>query len=306
MTLNPHAEALLAMAARGPVFDFATLTAAELRGVFTPQPGAPGPDVALVQDRTIPGAAGEIPVRIYRPRPDGPLPMTVYLHGGGFVMGDIAMTDAVCRALSLAAGSLVISVGYRLAPETPFPGGLLDAASTVDWVHDNAAGLGGRADRIAVAGDSNGATFAAALAQRSRDTGPRLCHQLLFYPPLDHRCASETFVDYAEGYLLTAELMRWYWRQYLGAVEPDSLASPALHGDLRGLPPATIHTAEYDILRAEAEQYAARLSAAGVPTELVAWPGNIHGFLGQLGVNPDAGAAIAAAGRSLAAAFDRG
>ena len=192
--------------------DFATLTADEFRMTFTPPSGAPGPVVARVDDLTIAGTDGDIPIRIYQPHGTRPLPMTLYLHGGGFVIGDIDMTDAICRTLSLAAGSLVISVDYRLAPETPFPGGLLDASMALDWVHDNAECIGGRPDRIAVAGDSSGATFAAVLAQRSRHLGPRVHHQLLFYPALDHRCDTDTFQNYAEGYLLTAELMRWYWQ----------------------------------------------------------------------------------------------
>lgn len=285
--------------------DFATLTADEFRMTFTPPGGAPGPAVAHVDDRTIPGAGHDIPIRIYQPPGTRPLPMTLYLHGGGFVIGDIEMTDAICRTLSLAAGSLVISVDYRLAPETPFPGGLLDAATALDWVHDNSERIGGRPDRIAVAGDSSGATFATVLAQRSRRLGPRVHHQLLFYPPLDHRCDTDTFQTYAEGYLLTAELMRWYWRQYLRQEEHglDTYASPARQRDLDGVPPATIHVAECDVLRAEAERYAADLVAAAVETEVVVWPGQIHGFLLQQGSNPDATAAIAQAGQSLMSAF---
>ena len=287
--------------------DFATLTAAEFRTTFVPPTGAAGPDVAGVEDLAIAGPGTEIALRSYRPHLAGPLPMTLYLHGGGFVIGDIAMTDAICRVLSLASGSLVISVDYRLAPETPFPGGLVDAAAALDWIHDNAGGLGGRPDRIAVAGDSSGATFAAALAQRSRHTGPRIHHQLLIYPPLDDRCDTETFAEYAEGYLLTADLMRWYWRQYLRHPDHghDPYAAPARQRNLRGLPPATIHTAGCDVLRAEAERYAAGLAAAGVPTELVDWPGQLHGFLLQQGSNPDAHAALTRAGHALAAAFAR-
>lgn len=285
--------------------DFATLTAAEFRTTFIPPTGAAGPDVAEVEDLTINGPGGEIPIRVYRPHVAKPLPMTLYLHGGGFVIGDIAMTDAICRVLCVAAGTLVISVDYRLAPETPYPGGLLDAATALDWVHANAERIDGRPDRIAVAGDSSGATFAAALAQRSRHTGPRIHHQLLFYPPLDHRCDTDTFAEYSEGYLLTADLMRWYWRQYLRhpAHGHDPYASPARQPNLRGVPPATIHTAEYDVLRAEAEHYAANLTAAGVHTELVNWPAQTHGFLLQQGSNPNADAALTQAAHSLAAAF---
>jgi acetyl esterase len=233
--------------------------------------------------------------------------MTLFLHGGGFVIGDIDTTDALSRSLALSSSSLVASVDYRLAPETPFPGGLDDAAEALDWIAANADRIGGRADRIAVAGDSSGGNFAAVLAQRSRHAGPTLCHQLLLYPVLDHNFDTDSYRRYAEGYLLTAEMMRWYWRQYL-ADDADGAtveASPARQGDLRGVPSATIHVAEFDVLRTEAEHYARRLIDAGVDVEFARWPGHIHGFLLQQGTNPDADRAIARAGWSLRAAFQR-
>lgn len=305
MPLHPQAARLLAAAAEGPALDFSSMTADAFRKMFTPPQGAEKKSVAHVVDRTIVGGDNGIPVRLYYPKLGEPLPVTLYVHGGGFVIGDIDMTDGVCRSLAQSSGSVVVSVGYRLAPETPFPGGLEDCAAVLDWVTAHAAEIGVRANRVAVAGDSSGANFAAVLAQRSRRVGPRLCHQLLFYPVLDAAQDTPSYREYADGYLLTSAMMRWYWEQYLPDERDrdDVRAAPARQRALRGVPSATIHVAEYDVLRSEAEQYAAALLAAGVDVRFTRWLGQIHGFLLQLGVNPEADRAIVRAGESLRAAF---
>ncbi len=306
MTLSPHAAAVLAAFADAPTLDLSTTTAVEFRKAFTPPKGE-GSAVAKVVDLVIDADGREIPIRLYHPFAEGSVPITLFLHGGGFVIGDIDMTDAVCRNLALSSGSMVASVDYRLAPETPFPGGLQDAIAALEWVNANAESIGGRADLIAVAGDSSGANFAAVLAQRSRHAGPAVCHQLLFYPVLDARFDSDSYRRYASGYLLTADLMRWYWSQYLTdeTQGDDVLASPARQRDLREVPAATIHVAEYDVLRSEAERYAADLTAAGVAVELIRWPGQIHGFLLLQGTDADADAAVVQGGAALKAAFSR-
>jgi acetyl esterase len=305
MPLHPQATALLAALADAPPLDLSAMTAEEFRKTFTPPEGNGAVAVARVLDLTVDAGDHGIPVRIYYPVRRRSLPVTLYMHGGGFVIGDIGMTDAICRSLALSSGGAVVSVGYRLAPEAPFPQGLEDCATALAWLHKNADEIGVRADRIAVAGDSSGANFAAVLAQRSRHLGPRLCHQLLFYPPLDTGCDTPSYLEYADGYLLTSELMRWYWSQYLpgDAQRVDVRAAPARQSDLRGVPAATIHVAEYDVLRSEAEQYAADLAAAGIDVRLTQWPGQIHGFLLQQGANPDSDRALAEAGASLRAAF---
>ena len=158
---------------------------------------------------------------------------------------------------------------------------------------------------MAVAGDSSGGNFAAVIAQMSRRDGPSLRHQLLLYPVLDHDFATRSYVDFTSGYLLTAEMMRWFWRQYLpnGELAGDWRASPGRQADLRDLAPATIFTVEYDVLRDEAESYAARLKEAGVPTMMKRWAGQIHGFLLQQGIIDDADSALDEAARALRAAF---
>jgi acetyl esterase/lipase len=304
MPLTPHAANLLAEFADAPALDFSTMTAVEFRKSFVP-PKGDGPGVAKVVDLIIDVNGRELALRLYHPFVQGNVPITLYLHGGGFVIGDLDMTDAICRSLARSSGGMVASVDYRLAPETPFPGGLQDAIAALEWVHANAEKIGGRADMIAVAGDSSGANFAAVLAQRSRHAGPAVCHQLLFYPALDARCDTDSYRRYASGYLLTADMMRWYWSQYLTreAQGDDTQASPARQRDLRGVPAGTIHVAEYDVLRSEAERYAADLTAAGVEVKLVPWPGQIHGFLLRQGSDPDADAAVVQGGEALKAAF---
>ena len=244
-------------------------------------------------------------MRLYHPAGAGPFPITLYIHGGGFVIGTPDTTDGISRTLAAGANRLVISPDYRLAPEAPFP-----AASRI--AGKRCAGriaIGRRSaamrTRMAVAGDSSGGNFAAVIAQMSRRDGPSLRHQLLLYPVLDHDFATRSYVDFTSGYLLTAEMMRWFWRQYLpnGELAGDWRASPGRQADLRDLAPATIFTVEYDVLRDEAESYAARLKEAGVPTMMKRWAGQIHGFLLQQGIIDDADSALDEAARALRAAF---
>jgi acetyl esterase len=295
--------------AHGPAFDFSTLTGTEFRAAFK----APAPVMAVservkIEDRVILGAAHPMRIRLYRPEGDGPQsrwPITLYVHGGGFVMGGPEMTDGICCTLAEGAGTLIVSPDYRLAPEAPFPAGLEDCLAALQWAYDHAAALGGNAANMAVAGDSTGGNFAAVLAQMSRSMRVRLRHQLLLYPVLDHRAGSPSYTAYADGYFLTGDMMRWFWRQYLppGGTQADWRASPMQQADLAGLPAATILTAEYDVLRDEAESYAARLIQAGVPVSTRRWPGQIHGFLLQQGCMDDADAALAAMAGALKSAL---
>jgi acetyl esterase len=230
--------------------------------------------------------------------------MTLYFHGGGFVIGSPDTTDGICRTLAERAHCLVISPHYRLAPEAPFPHGLDDCRRALKWAHDHAREIGGVAKKISLAGDSSGGNFAAVIAQMSRADGPLLCHQLLLYPVLDRNFDRPSYREFEEGYLLSAELMRWFWRQYVPAdLAADWRVSPARQVDLNGVAPATIFTAEYDVLRDEAEDYASRLRDAGVPTILKRWDGQIHGFLLQQGAIDDADAALSEAAEALREAF---
>ncbi|WP_225767788.1 alpha/beta hydrolase [Inquilinus sp. Marseille-Q2685] len=282
MPLDPQAQAVLDARRDAQAFDYDTVTAAEFRAAFAiPAPSGPPAGGLRVEDRAIDGPGGPLGLRLYRPDGAGPYPVTLFLHGGGFTIGSPDATDGICRALAAGAGSLVVSVDYRLAPEAPFPAGLRDAEAALDWVHGNAAKIGGDAGRIAVAGNSSGGNFAAVLAQRSRSEGPALCHQLLLFPALDAAAEAESWRLHGEGLILTAPMMRWFWRLYLPdpALASDPRVSPLRRPDLFGLPPATIFTAEYDLLRDEGEAYAVALQAAGVPVALRRWPGQLHDFL---------------------------
>jgi acetyl esterase len=242
---------------------------------------AAGPEVAKVEDRRIPGPGGEIPVRIYTPAGSGPFGALVWFHGGGWVLGDLDGADATCRELADQAGCVVVSVDYRLAPETKFPGAADDCFAATQWVAANAASLNVRADRLAIGGDSAGGNLTAAVALMARDRGgPALRFQLLVYPVTDASFDTASYRDNAEGYLLTRSSMQWFWGHYLAgdADKANPYASPLRAAQLAGLPPALCITAELDPLRDEGEAYAKRLQQADVPTKLTRYDGTIHGF----------------------------
>ena len=240
--------------------------------------------VRSVEDRTV---EGRIPVRIYRPDVDGPVPTVVFLHGGGFVIGDLDTHDDHARLISLLVEAVVVSVDYRLAPEHPFPAGLEDCLAATRWAAASIGELGGDADRLALAGDSAGGNLSAAVALVAQEEGaPRIAAQLLLYPGVDFReddGLHPSRVENGEGLFLTADDMRWFREQYLHdeAHAGDPRASVLLAPDLTGLPPAVIGTAEYDPLRDEGEAYAAALEAAGVKVVLRRYDGLIHGFFGM-------------------------
>lgn len=271
---------------------------AEVRGAIrkTKAFKYPPTPVAQVINRTIPGPAGPMPVRIYDPRPDAILPIVIYYHGGGWVMGDLDTHDNNCRSIAAKAGVIVIAPAYRLAPENPFPAALDDAYATVLWAHRNAARFNGDATRIAVAGDSAGGNLAAAVALKARELQPALIAcQVLIYPATD-LCTLDTpsYRRFATGYYLTRESMQRFRAMYL----PDSTqwctpaASPAKSASLAGLPPAFIVTAEIDVLRDDGEAYAARLRAAGVPVASRRYAGVIHGFMALERLTPQAAQAF--------------
>ena len=232
--------------------------------------------VGSVEDLTGPGAAGDRPARLYRPATDGPHPTVVYLHGGGFVLGDLDTHDQTCRRLCLDADVVVLAVDYRLAPEHPFPAGVEDAIAATRWAADQ--GLGGDS-RLAIAGDSAGGNFAAVVAQ----TVPELLTaQLLIYPTVD------AFGDYPSrhqnesGYGLEVADMLWFHDNYTGGADisaEDPRFSPLRARSLAGQPPAVVAVAEFDPLRDEGVAYADRLDADGVPVDLASYDGMIHGFV---------------------------
>lgn len=214
-----------------------------------------------------------VPVRIYSPSAEPDLPMTVYLHGGGWVLGLVDGFDGVCRALANRTGCRVVAVDYRLAPEHRFPAALDDAWAVTRWAFT-------QAPRVAVAGDSAGGNLAAVVALRARDAGLPLACQVLVYPVTDHRFDRRSYVDNATGFGLTEPAMRWFWDQYLGGADgghPD--ASPLRAPSLAGVAPALVVVCEHDPLRDEGVEFARRLREAGVPVHLSEYAGMIHGFL---------------------------
>ncbi|HVU68610.1 MAG TPA: alpha/beta hydrolase fold domain-containing protein [Ktedonobacteraceae bacterium] len=265
-----------------------------------------GEPVAKVENRTIPGPAGEIPVRIYTPEGTGPFPLLVYFHGGGWVICTLDTHDGQCRSLTNGAGCVVVSVDYRLAPEHKFPAAPQDCYAATCWVAEHAAELNGDPTRLAIGGDSAGGNLTAVVAQMARDQGgPRLIFQLLIYPATDFTAQTASKKENAQGYFLTLEDMHWFEGHYLNseADRLNPLASPMLASDLSHLPPALVLTAEYDPLRDEGELYGQRLQAAGVPVTMRRYNGLIHGFFGQAAIVDEARRAVTETGQTLREVF---
>lgn len=283
MPVDPDLVPLLELIATAPPMHAGSPEAArEAYRRLTVQARAPEQvvPVASVEHATVPGPAGEIPVRVYRPEAAGPVPTIVFFHGGGWVVGDLDTHDNMARTLCRDCSAVVVSVDYRLAPEAPFPAAVEDALAATRFVLEHAEKLGGDA-RVAVAGDSAGANQAAVVAQQLRDEGaPALAGQLLVYPATDVTGDHPSRLENAEGYLLDLATMAWFLGHYAAdaGLHEDPRLSPLRHQDLAGLPPAVVVTAEYDPLRDEGQAYAAALTRAGVPTDVRCFEGLIHGF----------------------------
>lgn len=245
-------------------------------------PPIPGAVMHEVRELRVAGAEGELDARLYRAQDRQDLPLLVFFHGGGFVMGTLDTHDNLCRALASQTGAVVVSVAYRLAPEARFPAAPLDCYAATCWLVAHAHELGVDGSRLALAGDSAGGNLALAVSHlAAQRQGPTIRHQCLFYPVTDAACDSASYRDFAEGYFLTAAMMGWFWQLY-GAGESlieDPLASPLRAPDLSGMPPTTVITAEFDPLRDEGEALATRLQAAGVPVQVQRCEGMIHGFI---------------------------
>jgi acetyl esterase len=285
MPLDPQAQAFLdqMVSLGGPQLH--TLSPEDARKAFdmlAQLSGLKPEAVAKVEDRLIPGPGGQIPVRFYTPQGQPPFPVLLFFHGGGFVIGSIELYDEFCRALTNGAGCIVISVGYRLAPEHKFPAAVEDCYAATKWVAVNAKAIGGDSMRIAVGGDSAGGNLAAVVALMARDKGTvPLVLQLLMYPATNLAHDTLSAQENANDYFLTRDDMFWFRSLYLSADADrnNPYASPLRAQDLHGLPPALVITAEYDPLRDEGEAYAARLLEAGVATTCTRYDGMIHGFL---------------------------
>jgi acetyl esterase len=284
MPLDPQAQVLVDLLAAGDGPAMHELSPAEARVVYDQLAAGRVSDdpLASVEDHHVPTADGEVMVRVYTPEGEGPFGACVWFHGGGWVIGNVASHDALCRSLASRSGTVVASVEYRLAPEHPFPAPVDDAVAATEWVAEHAADLGIDPTRLAVGGDSAGGNLAAATTLVARARGaPALAYQLLVYPVVDHSFSQPSYVENAEGYFLSADAMRWFSGHYLPdrSHATDPLAAPLHAPDLSGLPPALVITAEYDPLRDEGEAYAARLAMAGVETEMVRYDGMVHGFV---------------------------
>ncbi|MGO8958248.1 MAG: flavin-containing monooxygenase [Streptosporangiaceae bacterium] len=245
----------------------------------------PGPEVAEVTDGMMPGPGGDLPYRLYRPpASEGPHPVVVYFHGGGWVLGDLDSDDPLCRDLCARSGAVVVSVNYRHAPEARFPAAAQDAFAALQWVDANASKVGGIPGQLAVAGWSAGGNIAAVACQLARDAGPRISGQLLISPVVDSEMTRPSYAENADGYILTTALMRWFWDHYADPADRGDRRAAPMHGNLDGLPPACIVTADFDPLRDEGVAYARALEAAGVPVRHISARGHTHTSLTMVGV----------------------
>ena len=306
MPLDPQAQELLIQMEASGFPPLHELTPTEARDHVNALPLGTGPEVGKVEDLFIAVPDHSVPVRVYTPEGPGPFPALVWFHGGGWVVGNVARADGVARHLSHGSGCVVISVDYRLAPDTKFPGPLEDCFAVTRWVAVNAAALNVDPARIAVGGDSAGGNLTAAVTLMARDRGgPEFAFQLLVYPVTDMDFDTQSYLDNAEGYLLTRDTMIWFWDHYLAEQQDGAnpYASPLRADDLTGLPPALVITAEYDPLRDEGEAYAEKLTACGVPTELSRYDGMVHGFFEMYGAVDRGVEALVHASKALRAAL---
>ena len=266
--------------------------------------------VSDITDRTIPGPAGDLPIRIYRPDSTGPHPLLMLFHGGGWLIGDLDHEDPSARRMCNQLNAVVVSVDYRLAPETRFPGAPDDCYAALGWSFENSEDLGIDAANIAVTGTSAGGNLAAVVAQMARYTrGPKIKHQVLFCPVIDYDFERSSYTTHGDSFALTQDSMRFFWKQYLG---PDGesnghtpYASPIRAESLAGLPDATIITAQYDPLVDEAVDYAKALRAAGVDTSYTQYPGMAHAFNELIGIFDSARVAVDEACERILKSFDK-
>jgi acetyl esterase len=311
MPLDPQFQAARDQRERDDVpplyeMSLADARAADLASIR--QGGGTAEPVFEVTELAIPGPGGDLPLRLYRPSGTRPLAVLLYLFGGGWVLGTIDTADGVARRLANSAGAMVAVVGYRLAPEHPFPAAVDDCYAALRWLAGHCGEIGADPACLAVGGDSAGGNLAAAVTLLARDGGPPLAGQLLVYPNTDQLADDESMRAADDPFLFNRHSVAWYRRHYLTSL-PDAaspLASPLRAPSLAGLPPALVITAEYDPLRDQGEAYARRLAGEGVPVELSRYPGMAHGFFTMAGTLDASRSAIAQAAAQLRAWFDGG
>lgn len=305
-TLDPQAQALIDKAiASGlpPVHSLPVAQARQrMRGAFIW--GDPEP-IEHSKDLTVPGPAGDLPVRLYHPSPGRRLPLIMFFHGGGWIVNDLDTHGRLCVQLAVQSSCAVLSVDFRRAPEHPYPAPVEDGYAAVVWAASHGDVLGADTTRIAVVGDSSGGTVAAAVSIAARDRGgPAIAQQTLIYPVTDHLDPpTASYRERGTGYSLDRDFMKWAWQAYLPAEwsATDPCLFPLRATDLRGLPNALVLTAEFDPLRDEGIAYADRLSDAGVPTEHWHFDDQMHGFVMQTRAIDRARLAVADTARHIAA-----
>jgi acetyl esterase len=289
MALDPQVQEVITLVIKSGRPAYNTLSPKDARQLFretrpasTPTP----PEIGAVKHVTADGPGGPLPLRVYRPAgvaSGTALPALVFYHGGGWVIGDLDTHDVQCRQITAEAGIVVVAVDYRLAPEHKFPAAVDDAWAATRWIVAHGSELGVDPRRIAVGGDSAGGNLAAVVALLARDAGntPAIALQVLVYPVTDLAGESKSYGDFADGYLLTRDSMRWFKNHYLKSSSDadDWRASPLRASSLAGLPPALIVTAGFDPLRDEGAAYAARMTEAGGRVDYVCYGGMIHGFM---------------------------
>jgi acetyl esterase len=314
MSLHPQVAALLERAAKSPLPPYWQVPAAVARRLYRDTRGPLTPDPPAIESSyllLVPGKAGPIPVRAYRPKgaaKDEMLPALVYYHGGGWVIGDLDTHDVVCRTLANSARCAVFSVEYRKAPESPFPAPVEDSFSALEFVSRNSNSLKINSTQIAVGGDSAGGNLATVVALMARDAGgPALAFQLLIYPGCDQRMGHPSIDRNGEGYLLTKKTMEYFRAHYLPnkADWEDWRASPLLAKSLKGLPPAYVMTCGYDPLLDEGRAYAERMKKEGVQVEYREYADMVHGFITMGRVLETTNAALNDCARALRATLSR-
>lgn len=314
MPLDPQAELVVGLVKQAGLPEFWQLTPGQAREQYRLRVSklALKEQIFRSSDRRVPGPGSELPIRIYEPRAAKPgelLPVLVWFHGGGFVIGDLDTHDSACRMLANQADCLVVAVDYRLAPEFKFPAAVEDSMAALRWVALHARDLGGDPERIAVGGDSAGGNLAAVCALLARDEGyPRLAFQLLIYPCTAPEPETASHRKFAEGYVLTRNTITWFYKQYVRSPKEfaDFRFAPLIAADVSNLPTALVLVAGYDPLRDEGVDYARRLIEAGNRVTLVNYEGMIHGFY-LMGATVDAAKrAIAQSAHALKEAFAKG
>jgi acetyl esterase len=310
--LHPQAQALLRLIEEKGIPPMHTLTPEQAREYYLVRRAVTQPDppeVAVSRDLAATGPGGDIPLRLFRPLGSSPqqvLPVLVYYHGGGWVIGNRDSHDVLCRQLANASGCAIVSVDYRMGPEHRFPAAVDDAVAAARWVHANASSLQLDPSRLAVGGDSAGGNLAAVVALAARESGGLpIVFQLLIYPATDQRRNAPSHTTNGQGYLLTSDTIDWFHDHYIDDPKHDLdwRASPLLHPDLSKLPPAFVLIAGYDPLRDEGAAYAQKLTEAGTRAALVNFERQIHGFITMGRVIDEADVAVQLCASQLREAF---